>query len=215
MIPSVKRGDIYYADLSPVVGSEQGGLRPVLVVQNDVGNKYSPTVIVAAITSRIGKTKLPTHIEIYAKRAGLFRDSVVLLEQIRTLDKQRLRDRLGHLDTEIMNEIDNAIAVSLGLLPHGATLPAHTAAPRHTAPGQTGASAPERNTPLPGGYPAHRPAAGGRPSFTDPGRERMPGGPIRTYPGHPAYAPPAAAASVAAPSHEEPDGEEKRGGAIG
>lgn len=124
---SVKRGDIYYADLSPVVGSEQGGVRPVLIIQNDVGNKYSPTVIAAAITSRMGKTKLPTHIDVYAERAGLARDSVVLLEQVRTLDKRRLREKMGHLDEEIMLEIDNAIAVSLGLLPHGARLPARPA----------------------------------------------------------------------------------------
>ena len=124
---SVKRGDIYYADLSPVVGSEQGGVRPVLIIQNDVGNKYSPTVIAAAITSRMGKTKLPTHIDVYRERAGLLRDSVVLLEQVRTLDKRRLREKMGHLDEDIMSEIDNAIAVSLGLLPHGARLPAHTA----------------------------------------------------------------------------------------
>jgi len=126
---SVKRGDIYYADLSPVVGSEQGGIRPVLIIQNDVGNKYSPTVIAAAITSRMGKTKLPTHIDVYAERAGLARDSVVLLEQVRTLDKRRLREKMGRLDEEIMSEIDNAIAVSLGLLPHGARLPARVAAP--------------------------------------------------------------------------------------
>ena len=117
MTGSVKRGDIYYADLSPVVGSEQGGLRPVLIIQNDVGNKYSPTVIAAAITSRMGKTKLPTHIDVYAERAGLARDSIVLLEQLRTLDKRRLRERLGHLDEEMMGEIDMAIAVSLGLVP--------------------------------------------------------------------------------------------------
>lgn len=128
---SVKRGDIYYADLSPVVGSEQGGVRPVLIIQNDVGNKYSPTVIAAAITSRMGKTKLPTHIDVYAERAGLARDSVVLLEQVRTLDKRRLREKMGHLDEEIMLEIDNAIAVSLGLLPHGARLPVR---PVTTAP---------------------------------------------------------------------------------
>ena len=95
---SVKRGDIYYADLSPVVGSEQGGLRPVLIIQNDVGNRYSPTVIAAAITSRMGKTRLPTHIDIYAERAGLAKDSVILLEQIRTLDKRRLKEKMGHLD---------------------------------------------------------------------------------------------------------------------
>ena len=117
---SVKRGDIYYADLSPVVGSEQGGMRPVLIIQNDVGNKYSPTVIAAAITSRMGKAKLPTHIDVYAQRAGLAKNSVVLLEQLRTLDKRRLRERMGHLDEDVMREIDTAIAVSLGLLPHSA-----------------------------------------------------------------------------------------------
>lgn len=124
----VKRGDIYYADLSPVVGSEQGGMRPVLIIQNDVGNRYSPTVIAAAITSRMGKTKLPTHIDVYADRAGLSRDSVVLLEQLRTLDKRRLKEKLGRLDEDMMREIDNAIAVSLGLLPHGARLPERTPA---------------------------------------------------------------------------------------
>ena len=112
---SVKRGDIYYADLSPVVGSEQGGLRPVLIIQNDVGNKYSPTVIAAAITSRLGKTRLPTHIDIYADQVGLARDSVVLLEQIRTLDKRRLKEKMGHLDDGLMTEVNNAIAVSFGL----------------------------------------------------------------------------------------------------
>ena len=117
MTGNVRRGDIYYADLSPVVGSEQGGLRPVLIIQNDVGNKYSPTVIAAAITSRMDKTKLPTHIDVYAERAGLARDSIVLLEQLRTLDKRRLREKLGHLDEQMMGEIDTAIAVSLGLVP--------------------------------------------------------------------------------------------------
>lgn len=112
---SVKRGDIYYADLSPVVGSEQGGLRPVLIIQNDVGNRYSPTVIAAAITSRLGKTRLPTHIDIYADRVGLAKDSVVLLEQIRTLDKRRLKEKMGHLDDGLMTEVNNAIAVSFGL----------------------------------------------------------------------------------------------------
>ncbi len=112
---SVKRGDIYYADLSPVVGSEQGGLRPVLIIQNDIGNRYSPTVIAAAITSRMGKTRLPTHIDIYAEKAGLAKDSVILLEQIRTLDKQRLKEKMGHLDDGMMNEVNNAIAVSFGL----------------------------------------------------------------------------------------------------
>ncbi len=119
---AVRRGDIFYADLSPVVGSEQGGLRPVLIIQNDVGNRYSPTVIAAAITSRMGKTKLPTHIDITGNsrtgssdRAGLARDSVILLEQIRTLDKRRLREKMGHLDEDVMEEVNNAIAVSFGL----------------------------------------------------------------------------------------------------
>ncbi len=112
---NIKRGDIYYADLSPVVGSEQGGIRPVLIIQNDVGNKYSPTVIAAAITSKMAKSKLPTHIDLYANEVGLSKDSVVLLEQIRTLDKQRLKEKMGHLDDQFMNEINNAIAVSFGL----------------------------------------------------------------------------------------------------
>ena len=112
---TVKRGDIYYADLSPVVGSEQGGLRPVLIIQNDVGNRYSPTVIAAAITSRMGKTRLPTHIDIYADKAGLAKDSVILLEQIRTLDKRRLKEKMGHLDEGVMQRVDNALAVSFGL----------------------------------------------------------------------------------------------------
>ena len=112
---NIKRGDIYYADLSPVVGSEQGGLRPVLIIQNDVGNRYSPTVIAAAITSRMGKNRLPTHIDVHAEKVGLAKDSVVLLEQIRTLDKRRLKEKLGHLDDGMMNEVNNAIAVSFGL----------------------------------------------------------------------------------------------------
>ena len=112
---SVKRGDIYYADLSPVVGSEQGGLRPVLIIQNDIGNRYSPTVIAAAITSRMGKTRLPTHIDIYAEQVGLAKDSVVLLEQIRTLDKRRLKEKMGHLDESMMHAVNTAIAVSFGL----------------------------------------------------------------------------------------------------
>ena len=116
MNSQIRRGDIYYADLSPVVGSEQGGLRPVLIIQNDVGNKYSPTVIAAAITSRMSKTRLPTHIDIYASRAGLARDSVILLEQIRTLDKRRLRERMGHLDDEMMDRVNSAIAVSFGII---------------------------------------------------------------------------------------------------
>ena len=112
---SVKRGDIYYADLSPVVGSEQGGLRPVLIIQNDVGNRYSPTVIAAAITSRLSKTRLPTHIDIMADKVGLAKDSVVLLEQIRTLDKRRLKEKMGHLDESVMNKVNSAISVSFGL----------------------------------------------------------------------------------------------------
>ena len=128
-INSIRRGDIYYADLSPVIGSEQGGLRPVLIVQNDVGNRYSPTVIAAAITSRHTKTKLPTHIDISAKGVGLARDSVVLLEQIRTLDKKRLKERMGHLDDFTMNEVNNAISVSFGL---------GVATPPITTPQQTG-----------------------------------------------------------------------------
>ena len=116
---NIKRGDIYYADLSPVVGSEQGGLRPVLIVQNDIGNRYSPTVIAAAITSKLGKAKLPTHIEIHADRVGLSRDSIVLLEQIRTLDKRRLREKMGHLDEAMMAEVNRAISVSFGLTADG------------------------------------------------------------------------------------------------
>ena len=112
---NVKRGDIYYADLSPVVGSEQGGLRPVLIIQNDIGNRYSPTVIAAAITSRMEKNKLPTHIEVYAARVGLPRDSVILLEQIRTLDKRRLKEKMGHLDERMMRRVDGAISISFGL----------------------------------------------------------------------------------------------------
>lgn len=128
---SVRRGDIFYADLSPVVGSEQGGLRPVLIIQNDVGNRYSPTVIAAAITSRMGKTKLPTHIDIYADRVGLSKDSVILLEQIRTLDKKRLREKMGHLDDDIMEEVNNAIAVSFGLH-EGVREPMQTTAREHS-----------------------------------------------------------------------------------
>lgn len=112
---NIKRGDIYYADLSPVVGSEQGGTRPVLIIQNDVGNKFSPTVIAAAITSKTDKSKLPTHIDVYAEHYGLSRDSVILLEQIRTIDKKRLKEKMGHLDDDVMNRVNNAITVSFGL----------------------------------------------------------------------------------------------------
>lgn len=113
----IRRGDLYYADLSPVVGSEQGGVRPVLIIQNNIGNKYSPTVIVAAITSQINKAKLPTHIEIAANEYGLNKDSVILLEQIRTIDKKRLREKIGCLDKSMMLKIDNSIAQGLHLLP--------------------------------------------------------------------------------------------------
>jgi len=112
----VKRGHIFFADLSPVVGSEQGGVRPVLVIQNDVGNKYSPTVIIAAITSQIEKAKLPTHVEVDAKEYGLEKDSVILLEQIRTIDKQRLQDKVTELDERAMQRVNQAIKISLGLI---------------------------------------------------------------------------------------------------
>ena len=112
----IKRGDMFYADLSPVVGSEQGGVRPVLIIQNDVGNKHSPTVIAAAITSQTGKTKLPTHIEIGIEESGLKADSVILTEQIRTIDKSRLKEKIGHIDDDnVMNRINNALGVSFGL----------------------------------------------------------------------------------------------------
>ena len=118
----IRRGDIFYADLSPVIGSEQGGLRPVLIVQNDIGNRYSPTVIAAAITSRTGKNKLPTHIDICrdvtsqdAEMLGLAKDSVILLEQIRTIDKRRLKEKMGHLDDEVMKRVNDAILISGGL----------------------------------------------------------------------------------------------------
>lgn len=112
---TLKRGEIYYADLSPVVGSEQGGVRPVLIVQNDIGNKYSPTVIAAAITSQRDKAKLPTHIELNAQNCGLAKNSVVLLEQIRTIDKKRLKEKMGKLDHESMSAVDRALSISFGL----------------------------------------------------------------------------------------------------
>lgn len=112
----VKRGDIYYADLSPVVGSEQGGIRPVLIVQNDIGNKFSPTVIAAAITSQINKAKMPTHIEIDARDYGLAKDSVILLEQIRTIDKRRLKEKIGRLDEMLMEKVNDALIISFGLV---------------------------------------------------------------------------------------------------
>lgn len=110
----IKRGDIFYADLSPVVGSEQGGIRPILVVQNDIGNKYSPTIIASAITSQLTKAKLPTHIEVQSGKFGLPRDSVILLEQIRTLDKRRLKSKIGSLDERTMNAVNRALLISLG-----------------------------------------------------------------------------------------------------
>ncbi len=112
----VKRGDIYYADLSPVVGSEQGGVRPVLIIQNDIGNKYSPTVIATAITSQINKAKMPTHIELDANEYGLSKDSVVLAEQIRTIDKRRLKEKIGHLDERLMTRVNEALEISFGLV---------------------------------------------------------------------------------------------------
>ena len=112
----VKRGEIYYADLSPVKGSEQGGVRPVLIVQNDVGNKYSPTVIVAAITSQINKAKMPTHVEIDSKEYGLAKDSVILLEQIRTIDKKRLKEKIGKIDNDLTEKVDESLLISFGLV---------------------------------------------------------------------------------------------------
>ena len=112
----VKRGDVFFADLSPVVGSEQGGTRPVLIIQNDIGNRFSPTVIIAAITAQIQKAKLPTHVEINAKKYNFERDSVILLEQVRTIDKSRLTDKITQLDDALMSEVDVALAISLGLV---------------------------------------------------------------------------------------------------
>jgi len=114
--PQIRRGDLFYADLSPVVGSEQGGMRPVLIIQNDIGNKYSPTVIAAAITSQLNKAKLPTHIEIRAGDYGLPKDSVILLEQIRTIDKKRIKEKIGVLAADIMKKADRALLISLGFV---------------------------------------------------------------------------------------------------
>lgn len=111
----VRRGDVYYADLRPVIGSEQGGIRPVLIIQNDMGNKHSPTVICAAITSKMNKAKLPTHVELDSSRYNMVKDSVILLEQLRTIDKKRLKDKVCHLDEEILNQVDRALLVSLEL----------------------------------------------------------------------------------------------------
>ena len=115
MTTMVKRGDIFYADLSPVVGSEQGGIRPVIIIQNDIGNRYSPTIIVAAITSQINKAKLPTHVEISSEEYGLNKDSVVLLEQIRTVDKKRLKEKIGHMTEKDIQKVDEALLISMGL----------------------------------------------------------------------------------------------------
>lgn len=111
----IKRGDIYYADLRPVVGSEQGGIRPVLILQNDIGNKHSPTVICAAITSKMNKAKLPTHVELDTKNSDMVKDSVILLEQLRTIDKQRLREKICHIDEKLQEKVDYALMVSLDL----------------------------------------------------------------------------------------------------
>ena len=113
---NVRRGDVFYAELNPVVGSEQGGTRPVLIIQNDIGNQYSPTTVVAAITSQIQKAKLPTHVEIDSKKGGLERDSVILLEQIRTIDKSRLRQKIAFLDEDIMKKVNHGLEISLGLI---------------------------------------------------------------------------------------------------
>ena len=112
---TIRRGDVYYADLRPVVGSEQGGIRPVLIIQDDVGNRHSPTVIVAAITSQINKSKLPTHVELSSRRYEMVKDSVILLEQLRTIDKRRLKERVCHLDGEILTKVDKALEISLEL----------------------------------------------------------------------------------------------------
>ncbi|MEE1196172.1 MAG: type II toxin-antitoxin system PemK/MazF family toxin [Lachnospiraceae bacterium] len=111
----IKRGDIFYADLRPVVGSEQGGIRPVLIIQNDVGNRHSPTVICAAITSKMNKAKLPTHIELNASQCDIVKDSVILLEQLRTIDKRRLKDKVCHLDGEVLQKVNKALSISLEL----------------------------------------------------------------------------------------------------
>lgn len=111
----IRRGDIYYADLRPVIGSEQGGVRPVLIIQNDVGNKHSPTVICAAITSKMNKAKLPTHVELNTERCDMIRDSVILMEQLRTIDKQRLKERICHIDEKLIKEVNRALMVSLNL----------------------------------------------------------------------------------------------------
>ena len=115
MLMVIKRGDIFYADLRPVVGSEQGGIRPVIVLQNDAGNKYSPTIICAAITSKMNKAKLPTHVELSERKSDTIKDSVILLEQLRTIDKQRLKERICHIDDELLEQVNQALRVSLEL----------------------------------------------------------------------------------------------------
>ena len=138
---TVRRGEIYYADLSPVVGSEQGGIRPVLMIQNDVGNRYSPTVIAAAITSQCGKAKLPTHISVPAAVCGLTKDSVVLLEQIRTIDKRRLKECMGEVPAAVMKQVDNALGISFGLVPRPRKSPQRTAVPAAAVTGAESAPA--------------------------------------------------------------------------
>ncbi len=175
---SVRRGDIYYADLSPVVGSEQGGLRPVLIIQNDVGNKYSPTVIAAAITSRMSKARLPTHIDVYADRVGLQKDSVILLEQIRTLGKRRLKEKMGHLDEEMMDHVNTAIAISFGL-----------------GDAKQDAEARARMQSLPS-YPAARTPAAGMPNVAVASTQSAPTGVANTQNAATGVANPPAAAAV-------------------
>lgn len=138
---TVRRGEIYYADLSPVVGSEQGGIRPVLMIQNDVGNRYSPTVIAAAITSQCGKAKLPTHISVPAAVCGLTKDSVVLLEQIRTIDKRRLKECMGEVPASVMKQVDNALGISFGLVPRPRKSPQRAAVPAAAVTGAESAPA--------------------------------------------------------------------------
>ena len=169
MDSTVKRGDIFYADLSPVVGSEQGGTRPVLIVQNDTGNRHSPTVIAAAITSQTGKARLPTHMNIAGGSVGLSKDSVILLEQIRTLDKRRLREKMGHLDEEVMAEVNTAIAVSFGLH-EGNRRDEDTPATPHDRPSPPPVQAPPRvhHNPINDPRPAKSPQRVDRPAAEHP-----------------------------------------------
>ncbi|MBQ5892867.1 MAG: type II toxin-antitoxin system PemK/MazF family toxin [Clostridia bacterium] len=189
---SVRRGDIYYADLSPVVGSEQGGLRPVLIIQNDVGNKYSPTVIAAAITSRMSKARLPTHIDVYADRVGLQKDSVILLEQIRTLDKRRLKEKMGHLDEEMMDHVNTAIAISFGL--GDAKQDAEARARMQSLPSYTPARVPTAGMPnVAAGMPS---VAAGMPNVAVASTQNAPTGVANTQNAATGVANPPAAAAV-------------------